>query len=111
MPVSLHHSSLDTTDISQTVNIRCNNAGALGTGVMGTIAAGDKLTAHWKQVSRPFTTLLLSKTNDISVDTSSRLSNGLHGQMPQLGLRLMGWFRNSVVYVKKLSSSRYNECC
>ncbi|EAT80025.2 hypothetical protein SNOG_12727 [Parastagonospora nodorum SN15] len=31
-----------------TVNIRCNNAGALGTGVSGTLAAGDKLTAHWK---------------------------------------------------------------
>jgi hypothetical protein len=34
---------------AQTVNIRCNNAGALGTGVSGTLAAGDKLTAHWKQ--------------------------------------------------------------
>lgn len=34
---------------TQTVNIRCNNAGALGTGVSGTLAAGDKLTAHWKQ--------------------------------------------------------------
>ncbi|KAH7072414.1 glycosyl hydrolase family 61-domain-containing protein, partial [Paraphoma chrysanthemicola] len=32
-----------------TVNIRCNNVGALGTGVTGTIAAGQKLTAHWKQ--------------------------------------------------------------
>ncbi|KAF2035251.1 hypothetical protein EK21DRAFT_55134 [Setomelanomma holmii] len=32
-----------------TVNIRCNNAGALGTGVSGTVAAGQKLTAHWKQ--------------------------------------------------------------
>ncbi|KAH7064035.1 glycosyl hydrolase family 61-domain-containing protein [Paraphoma chrysanthemicola] len=31
------------------VNIRCNNAGALGTGVTGTVAAGQKLTAHWKQ--------------------------------------------------------------
>jgi hypothetical protein len=36
-------------DFSKTVNIRCNNAGALGTGVSGTLAAGDKLTAHWKQ--------------------------------------------------------------
>lgn len=33
----------------KTVNIRCNNAGALGTGVSATIAAGDKLKAHWKQ--------------------------------------------------------------
>ncbi|CAO2652841.1 Nn.00g022520.m01.CDS01 [Neocucurbitaria sp. VM-36] len=32
-----------------TVNIRCNNAGALGSGVSGTVAAGDKLKAHWKQ--------------------------------------------------------------
>jgi len=31
------------------VNIRCNNGGALGTGVIGTIAAGAKLKAHWKQ--------------------------------------------------------------
>jgi hypothetical protein len=41
------------TDISKTVNIRCNNAGALGTGVSGTLAAGDKLTAHWKQYVTP----------------------------------------------------------
>ncbi|KAH8729001.1 glycosyl hydrolase family 61-domain-containing protein [Phaeosphaeriaceae sp. PMI808] len=32
-----------------TVNIRCNNAGAMGTGVIGTVAAGSKLVAHWKQ--------------------------------------------------------------
>ncbi|KAF2824369.1 hypothetical protein CC86DRAFT_354362 [Ophiobolus disseminans] len=31
------------------VNIRCNNPGVLGTGSTGTIAAGAKLTAHWKQ--------------------------------------------------------------
>ncbi|KAH7379456.1 glycosyl hydrolase family 61-domain-containing protein [Pyrenochaeta sp. MPI-SDFR-AT-0127] len=31
------------------VNIRCNNAGALGTGVSGTVAAGEKLLARWKQ--------------------------------------------------------------
>jgi len=32
-----------------TVNIRCNNAGAKGTGVTGKVAAGEKITAHWKQ--------------------------------------------------------------
>jgi len=31
------------------INIRCNNAGALGTGVTGTIAAGATIKAHWKQ--------------------------------------------------------------
>ncbi|KAF1843404.1 lytic polysaccharide monooxygenase, partial [Cucurbitaria berberidis CBS 394.84] len=31
------------------VNIRCNNAGILGSGVTGTVAAGEKLKAHWKQ--------------------------------------------------------------
>ncbi|KAH3915546.1 hypothetical protein HBI56_148730 [Parastagonospora nodorum] len=42
-----------------TVNIRCNNAGALGTGVSGTLAAGDKLTAHWKQwTHRPASVLV-----------------------------------------------------
>ncbi|KAL6710979.1 hypothetical protein ACN47E_006854 [Coniothyrium glycines] len=30
-------------------NIRCNNAGALGTGVTGTVAAGQSIKAHWKQ--------------------------------------------------------------
>jgi hypothetical protein len=32
-----------------TTNIRCNNAGTLGTGLSGTIAAGDKIRAHWTQ--------------------------------------------------------------
>ncbi|OAL03566.1 hypothetical protein IQ06DRAFT_333607 [Phaeosphaeriaceae sp. SRC1lsM3a] len=42
-----------------TVNIRCNNAGALGTGVSGTLAAGDKLIAHWKQwTHRPASVLV-----------------------------------------------------
>jgi hypothetical protein len=36
-------------NIRQTVNIRCNNKGALGSGVTGTIAAGAKLKTHWKQ--------------------------------------------------------------
>ncbi|EMD88231.1 glycoside hydrolase family 61 protein [Bipolaris maydis ATCC 48331] len=39
-----------------TVNIRCNNKGLLGTGVTGTVAAGAKLTTHWKQwTHRPAT--------------------------------------------------------
>ncbi|PSN69212.1 hypothetical protein BS50DRAFT_549890 [Corynespora cassiicola Philippines] len=32
-----------------TVNIRCNNAGALGTGLTASIAAGATLKAHWTQ--------------------------------------------------------------
>ncbi|KAF1946949.1 hypothetical protein EJ02DRAFT_492048 [Clathrospora elynae] len=32
-----------------TVNLRCNNNGALGTGLTGTIAAGDKLLSTWSQ--------------------------------------------------------------
>jgi len=40
-------------------NIRCNNAGALGTGVSGAIAAGDKVKAHWKQwTHRPASVLV-----------------------------------------------------
>ncbi|KAF2180631.1 carbohydrate-binding module family 1 protein [Zopfia rhizophila CBS 207.26] len=33
----------------QTVNIRCNNKGVLGTGLSATIAAGDKIKTHWTQ--------------------------------------------------------------
>ncbi|KAF2684453.1 carbohydrate-binding module family 1 protein [Lentithecium fluviatile CBS 122367] len=32
-----------------TTNIRCNNPGVLGTGPIGSIAAGDKLKVHWVQ--------------------------------------------------------------
>ncbi|KAF2636742.1 hypothetical protein P280DRAFT_501017 [Massarina eburnea CBS 473.64] len=32
-----------------TVNIRCNNAGILGTGPIGTVAAGGTIKAHWTQ--------------------------------------------------------------
>jgi hypothetical protein len=38
---------LEDTDSSKSVNIRCNNGGALGTGVTGSIAAGAKLKVHW----------------------------------------------------------------
>lgn len=31
------------------INIRCNNAGALGTGVTATVAAGGTILAHWTQ--------------------------------------------------------------
>jgi hypothetical protein len=43
----------------QTVNIRCNNKGALGTGVSSTIAAGAKLKTHWKQWTHRPTSLLV----------------------------------------------------
>ncbi|KAF2113310.1 cel1 protein precursor [Lophiotrema nucula] len=32
-----------------TVNIRCNNAGVLGTGQLGSVAAGATIKTHWKQ--------------------------------------------------------------
>lgn len=32
-----------------TENIRCNNKGALGSGLSATVAAGDKIKAHWTQ--------------------------------------------------------------
>lgn len=44
-----HENNIFNTDGLQTVNIRCNNPGVVGTGVTGTVAAGDKLKAHWKQ--------------------------------------------------------------
>ncbi|EUC44341.1 lytic polysaccharide monooxygenase [Bipolaris oryzae ATCC 44560] len=49
--IQRQYSSYDPLFIKDltTVNIRCNNKGLLGTGVTGTIAAGSKLTTHWKQ--------------------------------------------------------------
>jgi hypothetical protein len=43
----------------QTVNIRCNNKGSLGSGVTGTIAAGAKLRTHWKQWTHRPTSLMV----------------------------------------------------
>ena len=31
------------------MNIRCNNAGVLGTGLLGSVAAGATIKTHWKQ--------------------------------------------------------------
>ncbi|KAL6154764.1 hypothetical protein ACJQWK_01139 [Exserohilum turcicum] len=42
-----------------TVNIRCNNAGVLGTGLTGTIAAGATLKTHWAQWTHRPTSFLV----------------------------------------------------
>ncbi|KAE8827617.1 hypothetical protein PTNB73_02761 [Pyrenophora teres f. teres] len=42
-----------------TENIRCNNKGALGTGLTGTIAAGAVLKTHWKQWTHRPTSFLV----------------------------------------------------
>ncbi|PVI06282.1 carbohydrate-binding module family 1 protein [Periconia macrospinosa] len=42
-----------------TVNIRCNNAGTLGTGPIGQVAAGGAIKAHWTQwTHRPASVLV-----------------------------------------------------
>jgi hypothetical protein len=57
--VRSNHITTTVTNLLQTVNIRCNNKGALGTGVTGTIAAGAKLKAHWKQWTHRPTSFLV----------------------------------------------------
>jgi hypothetical protein len=72
-------------NIRQSGNIRCNNAGALGTGVSGTIAAGDKVKAHWKYVLPSYCSQVRSPlTSQQTMDASTSISARLHGQVPRL---------------------------
>tara|TARA_R110002003_G_scaffold64_11_gene6049 strand:- start:1383 stop:1886 length:504 start_codon:yes stop_codon:yes gene_type:complete len=60
-------------NILKSVNIRCNNPGSLGTGVTGTVAAGQKLTAHWKQCKHALVHVIHPRYSDM-------LSQGRIGQ-------------------------------